>query len=288
MNFTSTEFTDREPHAKCKVCGGESRFLAKATLLARHRVNYYCCSQCGFVQTEEPYWLDEAYNSAITRTDLGMLQRNSQFAATTQGLLRFCLNPNGRCLDYGGGYGIFVRMMRDSGYDFLLYDRFAPNLFAAGLAIADLSSHDNYELVTAFELFEHLVQPKQEIEQLLELTDHLLFSTVLISEPPPPLDSWWYYGLEHGQHIALYTRRTIEYMARRHHLHYYPLASNLHLLSREKMPSFTLHLVRRQRLMAALALFSRRPSLTQMDYAHMVQSLSRGSLATETQNENDV
>jgi hypothetical protein len=40
-----------------------------------------------------------------------------------------------------------------------------------------------------------------------------MFSTLLVPEPAPKLEDWWYYGLEHGQHIAFYTRKSLAVLA---------------------------------------------------------------------------
>jgi len=49
-----------------------------------------------------------------------------------------------------------------------------------------------YELVSAFEVFEHLVNPLEEIERMLRLSDSILFSTLLVPTPAPGLADWWY------------------------------------------------------------------------------------------------
>jgi glycosyltransferase involved in cell wall biosynthesis/acetyltransferase-like isoleucine patch superfamily enzyme/predicted O-methyltransferase YrrM len=40
---------------QCKVCNSESHLFSQATLLNKYEVNYFQCSNCGFVQTEHPY-----------------------------------------------------------------------------------------------------------------------------------------------------------------------------------------------------------------------------------------
>ena len=40
-------------------------------------------------------------------------------------------------LDYGGGYGILVRLMRDVGYDFYWFDKYSQNIFAKGFECKD-------------------------------------------------------------------------------------------------------------------------------------------------------
>src|SRR3954471_910803 len=109
-------------HQKCKICGADSLSIGKAKILGAYSVEYFCCVQCGFVQTEDPYWLDKAYESAITRTDVGLVGRNLHQARITQALMELCLKPEGTSVDFGGGYGLFVRLMRDKGYQFFRHD----------------------------------------------------------------------------------------------------------------------------------------------------------------------
>lgn len=45
----------------CKICGSETSQKFKAKILVKYDINYYHCENCGFLQTEEPFWLEEAY-----------------------------------------------------------------------------------------------------------------------------------------------------------------------------------------------------------------------------------
>ena len=57
----------------CKICSHPAAPFATATMLGKYNVQYYQCQHCGFVQTEEPYWFDEAYSDVINSSDLGMV-----------------------------------------------------------------------------------------------------------------------------------------------------------------------------------------------------------------------
>ena len=102
----------------CPVCSSERKPIFKATLLNKYNVSYCACEVCGLIQTEEPYWLDEAYDDAIALTDTGLVQRNIMLASKTAAALYFSLNIKGKCLDIAGGYGMLVRLMREFGFDF--------------------------------------------------------------------------------------------------------------------------------------------------------------------------
>jgi hypothetical protein len=75
------------------------------------------------LQTEDPYWLDEAYKDPITLTDTGYMQRNINLSKMVATILLLFFDFRRKFLDYVGGYGVFVRLMRDIGFDFYWYDK---------------------------------------------------------------------------------------------------------------------------------------------------------------------
>ncbi len=200
----------------CRVCAGLATPAFHAEVLGRHTVRYFHCPSCGFLETEEPHWLAEAYSEAITLQDTGLVQRNLAFADEVAVLLYFFFDRHGKFVDYGGGTGLFTRLMRDIGFDFRTYDPHTRNVHARGFEARP--EERGFELVTSFESFEHFVRPPEELEKMLAMSRNLVFSTELLSSPPPRPADWWYYGLAHGQHIAFYERRTLEYLARCHGL----------------------------------------------------------------------
>lgn len=215
----------------CKICENESREFGTAKVLGKYEIRYYHCSKCGFVQTEEPYWLDEAYFSAFATIDTGTMARNMQNSTNLLFFMRFI--DNGACLDFGGAYGVLTRIMRDYGFDFYSYDKYAKNLFASGF---DGNLSEKYTLVTAFENFEHFINPIEEIESILNITETVYFTTFLLPSNTPPLpQNWWYYALDSGQHIAFYSKQTLEYIANKYGM--YMITNNIdtHILSKKKI-----------------------------------------------------
>ncbi len=49
------------------------------------------------------------------------------------------------------------------------------------------------------------------------------------------IEDWWYFTPETGQHIALYTKKSLEIIAQKNELHFYTNNFNYHLLSKEKI-----------------------------------------------------
>ncbi len=214
----------------CRICGTESNFIFSAKILNKYDVKYFHCSNCGFIQTEEPFWLKEAYSRPINISDTGYLQRNINLSKFTTTILTLFFNSKGKFLDYAGGYGVFVRLMRDIGFDFYWSDPYTENLFAKGF---EHSRQDRIELVTSFESFEHFNNPMKEIENMLSISKNIIFTTELLPNPIPKPDEWWYYGLEHGQHISFYSERTLQHIANYFRLNYSHLG-NLHLFTEKK------------------------------------------------------
>ena len=217
----------------CRLCSKEAASFGTALVLRRLQVAYFECPACGLVQTENPYWLDEAYAEAISSCDVGIVSRNLSLIRATSLVIRAFFNPAGRFMDYGAGTGLLVRAMRDSGYDFRYFDRYAKNVFARGFEAAEDHQDDRqYDLLTAFEVLEHLPDPMQGIADMLRRSKNILLTTELLPSHKPPPGQWWYYALETGQHVSFYSRRSLEYIASRSGLHLTSRHS-LHLLSQK-------------------------------------------------------
>src|SRR6185312_6383740 len=197
---------------RCRLCGEEALPFGSARVLASLGVDYYRCRACGFVQTEEPYWLERAYEQPIAKIDVGIISRNIALGATASAVISALFDSGGRFLDWGGGYGILVRLMRDRGFDFYWRDPFCENLFAHGFEWAE---GGRAELVTAFEVLEHLPHPVEDVAAMAAVSDNLLVSTLVLPDPAPAPGDWWYYALESGQHVSLYSRRSLRVLAGR-------------------------------------------------------------------------
>lgn len=221
----------------CKICNSKASLAFKDKVLSKYDVNYFKCNKCDYLFTENPYWLDEAYKNPINISDTGIMMRNIYFSKIVSVILYFCFDKSAKFLDYAGGYGIFTRLMRDIGFDFYWHDDFTTNLLARGFE----KSEARYELLTAFEVFEHFVNPIDEVKKMTELSDSILFSTVTIPETIPSKD-WWYYGFEHGQHISFYSEKTLKTIAEKFGMNFYPL-KNLFLMTKKKFNPFKLKLL---------------------------------------------
>lgn len=194
----------------CRVCLSESDKPLFTGKIYNENINYFECAVCGYVQTEYPYWLDKAYMSAINNCDTGIMARNQSNVGLVLATINTLQSYDGVVVDCAGGYGILVRLLRDRGIEALWSDPYCQNLLALGFEYTNEKS----ELVTAFEAFEHFVEPIAEVEKLFAISPNLLISTNLIATPAPLPNQWWYYGLDHGQHIGFFRLKTLEFIAR--------------------------------------------------------------------------
>lgn len=216
----------------CPACGGTTSPHATALALGRHQATYLRCDACRAVFVHEPTWLEEAYAEAINDEDVGLLARCASMSRRTAAVLRAEGVAGGRFLDWGGGYGTFARMMRDRGFAYFHSDPYCDNLFARD--IVD-EPGTRYDLVTAFEVLEHLTDPVEELAATLARTDRFLASTFLVADPAPAVEDWWYYGPEHGQHVFLHTEASLRAIGARHGFQVTSNGVNLHLFHREPL-----------------------------------------------------
>lgn len=222
----------------CKICNTLVDLAFTSKVLNKYDVKYYKCKSCEGLFTEDAYWIEEAYSRAINISDTGLVQRNIYFSKILSVFIYLNFNRNGMFLDYAGGYGLFTRLMRDIGFDFYWHDPYTKNLLASGF---EYKTESKYDLITAFEVFEHLANPLEEISKMLQITDSIAFSTEVIPEDIPHPSEWWYYGFNHGQHLFLYSEKTLVTIAQHFKLHYYRL-SGIHILTKKKITSFKIFL----------------------------------------------
>lgn len=217
---------------KCKICGEKTTKIFEKLNLNKYIVKYFKCNVCGFIFTENPYWLNEAYKSTISDMDIGVLYRNLSFSNIIDKILLENFDCKKDFLDYGGGYGIFTRLMRDKGFSYYSTDIYSKNLFAKYFDAGNLMGKSDYEVLTAFEVFEHLIDPIKEIRKMLIYSDTILFSTeIQPSEDIKELSNWWYFVPEIGQHISFYSLESLNVISKLLKLKFFT-SGNLHILTK--------------------------------------------------------
>jgi Methyltransferase domain len=212
----------------CRLCGGNCTENFRLRGPQGIDISYFECTNCGSLQTQEAGWLHEAYASTnLAITDMGAAQRvlyNHAFVLMVAKILRLRT-----ILDFGGGDGLLCRLLRDRGLDAWTTDEYATPTYARGFE-GNLAR--NYELITAFEVLEHLPQPRAALDGLFETGPRFIIASTEIYSGQD--SSWWYLAPREGQHIFFYSRHALQVLASRHGYAYYPV-HGWHLFAKQPL-----------------------------------------------------
>jgi len=211
---------------RCRACGSVTTFIQKGKVLG-FCVSYFDCPVCAYVQTEAPFWLPQAYSEAINDSDTGIMVRNYTNARIVLATMLMLKKLDETIVDFAGGYGILVRLLRDYGINALWSDMYCKNLLACGFEYTNEKSG----LVTAFEAFEHFVDPAVELDRLLAIAPNVLLSTEIIAHPAPKQKDWWYYAKYSGQHIGFFRIKTLQKLAQERGKYLVTNGTSYHLIA---------------------------------------------------------
>jgi hypothetical protein len=255
--------------SSCPICKTELHFEFEAKVLKKYDVRYMQCPHCELLKTEDPYWLEEAYQNAIIDADTGLVQRNNRIAKKIAGIIYFLLDKNASYLDVAGGYGMFTRLMRDYGFNFYWSDPFCENILARGFQARGHT--DQFYGLTAFEVLEHTDKPVDFFIELMSSNPckTVLFTTKLYDGKVPD-QSWWYYAFNEGQHISFYTTKTLETIAKNLGI-YFHSSNGIHYFSEKPINKFMFNLLAGRLSSLFFMYVSRRmSSLTFSDHQQLI------------------
>lgn len=199
------------PTDMCRLCGARASYVFSLSLISRYNVSYYRCNSCKSLQTENPYWLSEAYKDPVRYTDTFTADRCIHMPRLTYAIAKI-VGISTRCnvLDWGGGNGLMTRFMRDLGFDARNYDMYEKNTYAGGF---DDEEEKQYEIVTCFEVLEHMANPREEISLLLARNPKIaLLSTCFYEDQAK---SWPYLAPYSGRHIFFYSTDGLKQFAKK-------------------------------------------------------------------------
>lgn len=208
-------------------------------------IYYFMCDGCNFTfspafwnWTEQDF-LDCIYNEKYIDIDPDYVEtRPLANASVLQQIFPSHTNLINH-IDYGGGNGVMSNALLQNGWNSKSYDPFPKS-------IASIDELGKFNLITAFEVFEHVPNPNELIENLIKLMDEsclILFST-LISDKDIKINSrlnWWYCSPRNG-HISLYSKKSLLELGKKFGLNFGSFSDGFHYFSNKK-PTWANHLI---------------------------------------------
>ncbi len=210
-------------------------------------IHYYLCDHCGFCFAPEfASWPFEDFEKYIYNEDYEKVDPDYKFARPNNNATfleeKFSASKAKiKHLDYGGGSGLLSKTLQKKGWSSTTYDPFVDR----ELNVEELGQFD---LVTAFEVFEHVPDSSRLVDTLKKLCkpNGLILFTTLYSDGNiargKKLD-WWYAAPRNG-HISLFSQSSLRALMLQKELDCISFSSVLHAAFRE-VPEWATHLIRK-------------------------------------------
>lgn len=210
-------------------------------------VYYALCSHCGFCFAPEisTWTLEEfeerIYNEEYALVDPEYIDARPRVNASALISMFGDSLPPVKHLDYGGGSGLLSSLLTKSNWQSVSYDPFVDK----DVSIEKLGKFD---LITAFEVFEHVPDIHLLMSNLLSLLSVngiVLFSTLLSDGNINASQriNWWYASPRNG-HISLFSRNSLVLLAQKNGLNFGSFSKGFHIFY-SKIPFWAEHLVRK-------------------------------------------
>jgi len=202
-------------------------------------IQYTLCDDCGFCFAPEMcQWSIRDFATRIYNDDYKLVDPDYLSVrprANAQMLTRMFSNHmlDIRHLDYGGGNGELSRELFAAGWNSMSYDPFVDGPLRDDLG--------RFDLVTSFEVFEHVPDVNYLISSLSSLVNAdgmVLFSTFLSDGNIARNQrlNWWYASPRNG-HISLFSRQSLGLLGEKEGLKLVSCSANLHAYWRD-IPSW--------------------------------------------------
>ncbi len=229
----------------CKVCGTESPLDCVVDFsknceelrglhlpLAGRAVFYHRCPACGLRFTcAFDDWSPDSFRYAIYNEEYARVDpdfRDSRPRHNAGGIVAIARRPGvRRVLDYGGGNGMLAAILRESGIAAESWDPLEDRTQPPERGV--------FDLVTAFEVFEHTPTPVETCAEALSFLrpeGAMIFSTLCLDTLAARDAACWYIAPRNG-HVTLHTRRSLETLFAPHGLRVHHFTDVAHAAFRE-------------------------------------------------------
>jgi SAM-dependent methyltransferase len=122
-------------------------------------------------------------------------------------------------LDFGGGLGGLSRSFREMGWESFLFEEGFAFEVANQLGIQTIHQVEEnfYDFITAIEVLEHLIEPRDAIETIakaLKPGGILLITTGNLSKHKGPISTWYYARKNPDVHVSFFSPAALSKMLR--------------------------------------------------------------------------
>ncbi|MCE1228644.1 MAG: class I SAM-dependent methyltransferase [Firmicutes bacterium] len=242
----------------CPVCDGESSLLDVVDFhksceerrgiyfdLSGIPIYYAICHNCGFCFAPEmAAWSLEqfetkVYNQQYVHVDPDYIEIRPREKATELLSMFPGVNSFIKHLDYGGGNGLLSQLLKAADWNSISYDPFVDKN-------KNINSLDKFDLITAYEVFEHVPDVDRlmsNLNTLLKPNGLVLFSTLLSDgniHSKQRLE-WWYASPRNG-HISLFSKKSLDLLSEKYGWQLASFSDSLHLFYRVLPPWATPHI----------------------------------------------
>jgi 2-polyprenyl-3-methyl-5-hydroxy-6-metoxy-1,4-benzoquinol methylase len=178
-------------------------------------IEYLTCRECSFTWAPElcakdPAWFAEhIYNADYHLFDPEY--GGERAARQAKNIIHnyHWVRKQIRHLDFGSGEGQLTERLVKAGFDSTAYDPFVQLEAPVG----------KFNLITCFEVFEHVPDPRRLMRHLASYLDDtgILIASTLLTNEQGLLADWWYAAPRNG-HISLYSGQSLGKLAVQHGL----------------------------------------------------------------------
>lgn len=190
----------------CKICNSNTRTMRDSKKL----LSYYRCEKCGFVSLDDGSIvnpLDEKRHYAKHNNSFECEGYVKMFEEFIEKAITPYLPKVRKVLDFGCGHTpVLAELLKEQGLEVDIYDLY----FFSDEEYKNIS----YDLITSTEVFEHLQNPKDILEVLVNLLNPNGYIIVMTQFPPSEdkvFLGWWY--RRDITHISFFTPQSFEIMA---------------------------------------------------------------------------
>lgn len=205
---------------ECIVCGNDTNF-SMFLRAKRHHPSYWKCKDCGLVFAFPQVLFNYKKYKFNPISELELDTRLANYELRYDIMQKYVTKKKSSLLDIGAYTGIFLKLIRSKNIDAIgldpcsdaaLFGRMNFNVEILPLSLEDFESEKRFDIITMFNVFEHVVDPVYTITKIKRILNE---SGLLVMEIPhiftlPALLSFGYWHQFEVHHNWFFNKMTIK------------------------------------------------------------------------------